>query len=200
MNCRPSVRIATRCSAALAALSAACSASILHAAEDSHGEYTLRGDLAFWSLVVFILFVIVVRKLGWGSFVNGLSTREQREAALIVEAERTERDALELLQEHKGRLEAIDETTRELLAEARRDAQYTRELIVSEARTEAEMLRQRALREISRARDQALDEIFDTLTDRVTDTTQLRLATRLTATDQNRLIDEALASLTTQRA
>jgi hypothetical protein len=38
------------------------------------------------------------------------------------------------------------------------------------------------------------------LTDRVTDSTQQRLATRLTATDQNRLIDEALASLTKQRA
>ena len=190
-------RLTARIIATLAAFSAA--GGVACAAEE--GAYAgIAGDLVFWSIVTFVVFILAIRKLGWGSFVGNMTSREHTIVGLIADAERTQREAEQVLREHRGRLEAIDETTRELLAEARRDAQYTRELILTEARAEAETLRHRALREISRARDQALDEIFDTLTDRVTETTQQRLVTRLTATDQNRLIDEALASLTTQRA
>ena len=190
---RLTARIFATFAAFLAAGGVAC------AADD--GAYPgIAGDLVFWSIVTFVVFILAIRKLGWGSFVGSMTTREQTIAGLVGDAERTQQEAEQILHEHRGRLEAIDETTRELVAEARRDAQYTRELILSEARAEADTLRQRALREINRARDQALDEIFDTLTDRVTETTQQRLVTRLTATDQNRLIDEALASLTTQRA
>lgn len=195
-------RLTVRTSRSLAALSAVGVADMACAAEGEagHGYAGTAGDLVFWSIVAFVVFVLAIRKLGWGSLVSNMASREQTIAGLVADAERAQRDAEEFLHEHRGRLEAIDETTRELLAEAGRDAQYTRDLILTEARAEAETLRQRALREISRARDQALDEIFNTLTDRVTEATQQQLATRLTATDQNRLIEESLAALTTQRA
>lgn len=193
-------RLTVRRLAWLSAFVAGSSAAVVRAAEAGHEEYQFRSDLAFWSLVTFLLFVWVIRKLGWGSFVDGLTAREQREASLVARAEQTNRDAQELLREHKGRMEAIDEEVRELIAEAHRDAEYTRGDILAIASQEADTLRQRALTEIQRTRDQALDEIFSTLTARVASATEQRLAARLTPGDQNRLIEEALSQFATQRA
>jgi F-type H+-transporting ATPase subunit b len=160
-------------------------------------DYTFAGDLAFWEIPTFILFILLIRKLGWGSFASGMDDREAKENRLIDEAEQARREAEELLRDHKGRMEAVDEEIRELIAEAHRDAGHTRTEIIEAARREAETLRKRALNEIARARDQSLDEIFDIVNERVIAATEERLATRLTADDQNRLVEQALAQFET---
>ncbi len=187
--------------ASAAAFLAAGGAKVACAAEAGAHHYPgISGDLVFWSIVTFVVFVLAIRKLGWSNFVSGLNTRGEREAALVAEAEKTHRDAQQVVHEHTGRLEAVDETIREMLAEAQRDAQHTRQEILEVARHEAETLRQRARREIQRTRDQALDGIFDTLTSRVAEATQRRLASRMGPADHQRLIDEALSQFESQRA
>jgi F-type H+-transporting ATPase subunit b len=184
----------------LAAIAAPCHAAGDAAGDEAHAYGGLSTDLPFWGILAFVGFLVAIKFLGWDSLTSNMKLREEHERGLIKAAEQTRREADEERREHLGRLEAVDEEIREVVDEAHRDAAHTREDILSVARHEADVYRQRALTEISRARDQALDEIFNTLTDRVTDATQQRLVTRLTTTDQNRLIEEALASLTTQRA
>jgi F-type H+-transporting ATPase subunit b len=184
----------------LVGLVAPCGAAGDAAGTEAHGYGGLSSDLPFWGIVAFVGFALAIKFLGWDALTSNMQTREDHERRLIADAEQTRSQADEVRREHRGRLEAVDEEIREVIDEAHRDADSTRQDILEVARHEAEVYRQRAVTEISRARDQALDGIFNTLTDRVTDSTQQRLATRLTATDQNRLIDEALASLTTQRA
>lgn len=184
----------------LVAIAAPCRAAGDAAGEEAHTYGGLSTDLPFWGILAFVGFLLAIKFLGWDSLTSNMNSREEHERGLINAAEQTRREADDERREHLGRLEAVDEEVREVIDEAHRDADSTRQDILEVARHEAEVYRQRALTEISRARDQALDEIFNTLTDRVTESTQQRLVSRLTPTDQNRLIDEALASLTTQRA
>lgn len=169
------------------------------AAEEAHG-YSFRGDLAFWSLVTFIGFVLVIKKLGWDGFVEGLNGRERNENEAIALAEEKNRQAQNELIDRKGQLEAIGETTREFIEEAHRDAERTKTDIVAAATSEAETLKKRALREIERTRDQTLKELFDTMALRVVEKTEQRLSENLTSEDQQRLMDESLAEFTASSA
>lgn len=182
---------------ALAAAVVAVAQQSVCLAEEAAGEVPTflgvpRDDTAFWSLVTFVLFVLVVRKLGWGSFVSAMSEREQREAELIAAAENANREARELLTEQQGRMEALDETLQAIRQEAQRDAESTRESIAEAARAEAEAVNRRTEREIERSRDQALNELFESLADKVVERTEEGLRTGLKTADQEQLVDQAV--------
>lgn len=152
-----------------------------------------QGDLALWSGVTFILFLLVLRVFAWGPLVSGLDRRESRVRQHLADAEAARIKAEQLLADHQGKLEAVQQEVREIIAEARRDAEHTKTEIISAAQTEAEAAKNRALTTIRRATDQALKEIFDQMTQNVTDATEHVLGRALTEGDQERLVDEALA-------
>jgi F-type H+-transporting ATPase subunit b len=178
------------------ALLATVAAPTLCAAAESGHDVPLTHDLPLWGLVTFFGFLWVLKKLGWGPLVSGMAERERKENEAILLAEEKNRRSQQDLLERKGQLEAIDETTREFIQEAHRDAERTRSDIVSSACSEAETLKNRALREIGRTRDQSLKGLFDAMAMRVIERTQQRLAETLTAEDQQRLMDESLAEFT----
>lgn len=157
-------------------------------------------DLALWSLVVFLIFVGLMKKFAWGPLVEGLDRREIRIRRDIAEAEAARLKAEKLLAEHAARLDQVQDEVKGILAEARRDAEHTKNDIIATAQREAETTRRRALTEIERARDQALKELFDAAADRIAEATEHVLGRALTPADQERFIQEALAEIGEQQA
>ena len=104
------------------------------------------------------------------------------------------------MKEHKGRLEAVENQVKEILAEARRDAEHTKLDITKQAEVEAEAIKNRAIAEINRAKDQAIDELFSTLAHQVSTATEQVVGRALTGADQERLIQETVAQFARQKA
>ena len=152
-----------------------------------------KEDLALWSLVVFIVFVAVLWKFAWGPLSKALDDRESKIANDIAAAEEGRKKAEQMLAEHQHKLEAVQDEVREIIAEARRDAEHTKNEIIEAAQTEAEATKNRSISEIERARDAALKELFDTLATQVADATEHVLGRSLSGDDQERLIQEALS-------
>lgn len=169
--------------------------------EVEHGApLGFKADLALWSLVVFLLFVFVLRKFAWGPLKEGLDKREARIRDELARAEDARLRAEKLVAEHEKRLEAVQDEVREIIAEARRDAEHTRNDIIATAQQESETLRQRAVADINRARDGALKELFDTFSAQVAEATEHVLGRAVSDQDQDRLIGEALAQFGGSRA
>jgi len=166
---------------------------------DSHATgvpLDFKGDLALWSLVVFLTFVFILKKVAWKPLAEGLDAREQRIRSDIEAAETARVKAEEMLAEHAAKLEGVQEEVREIIAEARRDAEHTKNEIMAVAQGEAEATRERAVADVERARDQALKELFDQVAGQVAAATEHVLGRSLEPGDQQRLIDEALAQVT----
>ena len=158
----------------------------------------LKRDLALFSLVVFIVFLVVLKKFAWTPLITGLDQREAGIRAHFEGAEEARRKAEELLAEHDAKLEGVQDEVREIIAEARRDAEHTRSEIVAAAQQEAEATRDRAVAEIERARDQALKDLFDQVAHQVAAATEHVLERSLQESDQQRLIEEALAQVSAE--
>ncbi len=154
-----------------------------------------KTDLAIWSLVVFLVFITVLKTFAWGPLVEGLDKRESDLRKDIAAAEAARVKAERMLAEHAEKLEKVQDEVREILAEARRDADHTKSEIVAEAQKEAEATKDRAVNEIERARDQALKELFDHFANSVTDATEHVLGRSLSGDDHERFIQEALAQV-----
>ncbi|MFP6766849.1 MAG: F0F1 ATP synthase subunit B [Planctomycetaceae bacterium] len=157
-----------------------------------------QADLALFSLVVFLVFLFVLKKFAWGPLIEGLDQREAGIRAHIEEAEEARRKAEELLAAHGAKLEGVQDEVREIIAEARRDAEHTRDEIVTKAQQEAEATKDRAVAEIERAGDQALKDLFDHMAHQVTAATEHVLERSLQESDQQRLIEEAMAQISAE--
>jgi F-type H+-transporting ATPase subunit b len=157
-------------------------------------------DLALWSLATFVIFVIVLKKFAWGPLIDGLNQREVGIKRDIADAESARVQAEKMLAQHQEKLERVQEEVKAILAEARRDADHTKAEIVAVAQKEAEASRQRAVLEIERAKEQALDELFAHMSKNVWTATEQVIGRTLTAGDHERLITEAVTSLSAQKS
>ncbi|MEM6629260.1 MAG: F0F1 ATP synthase subunit B [Bacteroidota bacterium] len=115
--------------------------------------------LFFWTLVIFLIFFFILRRMAWKPIIEGLRKREEGIANSLAEAEKA--------REEMGRLTSENEA---LLAEARserekilRDANEVRDKIVSDAKKAAQDAQakeiEKARQQIQTEKNQALQEI-----------------------------------------
>ncbi|MBM3972454.1 MAG: ATP synthase F0 subunit B, partial [Planctomycetes bacterium] len=145
-----------------------------------------------WSLVTFVVYIVVLKYAAWRPLIQGLDTRESRMKQQIADAEAARVKAEQMLAEHAKKLEKVQDEVKEILAEARRDAEHTKQDIVATANKEAEATRKRAVEDIEHARDVAMKELFDFVSSNVIGATEHVLGRALSGDDQNRLVQEAL--------
>lgn len=93
-----------------------------------------------WTIITFLVVLLVLRKFAWPPLLAALDEREQRISDALAEAERVRQEAEEVLHKHQQQLAAADEEARRIVAEARAAGAHVRQTIVSQAREEAERM------------------------------------------------------------
>jgi F-type H+-transporting ATPase subunit b len=154
-------------------------------------------DLAIWTFVVFVLLFLILSYFAWPQIAAAVDERERRIADNIKAALAKHEEAKRVLAEHEARLAAAAGEVRALLEEARRDAEHTRKSIAAKGEEDAKAALERALREIERAKNGAIHELAVTSANVAIDLARKVVREQLTPDQQNKLVREALAKLTT---
>ena len=179
-----------------------------HAADAGHGEggghetglpMNWKTDLALFSLITFVVYVAVLRAGAWGPLQQGLNERERGIKQNIADAEANRLKSETLLKDYEVKLAKVQEEVRDILAEARRDAEHTKQDIVATAQREADATKNRAIAEIELSRDQALKELFDFVSTNVIGATEKVIGRSLSDSDHERLVTDALAQMNVRR-
>lgn len=152
-------------------------------------------DLALWSLIVFVLFLFILKKFAWLPMIEGLDKRESGIRRAIADAEDGRRKSQALLAEYEQKLKMAEQTVQAMVAEARRDAERTGQDLIANAQREVEAVRDRAKEDIRQAKDTALSEVFTQMNSQIVRATEHVLGRALQDVDQDRLIGEALAEV-----
>lgn len=179
-------------------------ASESHGETDAHGDedhgaagppMEFKADLALWSLIVFVIFLFVLKKVAWEPMIEGLDKREAGIRSAIAAAEENQRKSQAMMAEYEDKLRGAEQTVADMVAEAKRDAERTSQDIVAKAEADVEALRDRTKGEIAQAKDAALSEVFTSVNAQVAAATERVLGRTLSDDDQERLINEALAEI-----
>lgn len=157
-------------------------------------------DLAVWTIVVFIVFLLVLTKAAWKPLTEGLDKRERSMRDALAAAEEARVKAEQLLSKHEAQLAETAAQVRAMLDEARRDADASKQQIISDAQKAADANTQRALAEIEQARAAALTELFELMSKTVTNATEKVIGRALSPEDHDRLVRESLSGLTNLKA
>jgi len=156
------------------------------------GIKELKADLAIYTFLVFLLLFGILLKFGWKPIMSGLDKREQSIRDLIAQTERNAAQAEASLKANQAKLAAAADEAREMLTQARREAEQARETILAEARAAAQKERDRAVEDIASAKNVALREIAQTSVNTAVSLASRILQREVKATDHSQLIQEAL--------
>jgi F-type H+-transporting ATPase subunit b len=151
--------------------------------------------LALWTVIVFVLLLIILGKFAWKPMLKALHDREEHIEHCLLEAERARNEAERLIAENQKNLANAADQVRAMIDAARKDAEAAAAGIIQKAQAEAEASLERAKREIGNERDQALAEIFNKTADLAVAVAGKVLARNLNADEQRRMIDSAMAEL-----
>jgi F-type H+-transporting ATPase subunit b len=151
--------------------------------------------LMIWTIVAFLITLFVLKKYAFGPIQAMIDERQARIRASIEEADNARAEARSLLEEHRALVGQARSDAEEILAEARRVADSTRERV----REEAEADRQRRLEETHRQVEAETRRALEEIRAEVADLT-LIAATKvtgkaLTDADHKRLIEESIKEL-----
>ena len=151
--------------------------------------------LMLWTVVVFVLLLIVLTRFAWQPLLAALHSREQHLEHVLLETERARNESEANLAEHRKLMARAGDEVRGILDKARQEAQATAEQLIKQAQAEGELAKQRAQRDIGQARDQALGEIWEKTAGMAVAIAGKVLSKELNDTEHRRLLDAAIKEL-----
>lgn len=170
-----------------------------HMAEPTEEEPAglFSGSLAeaWWTIVWFLLLMLVLRLFAWKPILQGLQDREEHIARQVSEAEQIKQKAREKLDEYNQKLATAEDEGRQIIASRMKIADKEAAEMTAKTQKELDLMRERAQTDIALAREQAQEQLRAEAGRMVIRLGEEILGRVLTEGDNQRLIDEAVAKL-----
>jgi F-type H+-transporting ATPase subunit b len=165
------------------------------AQEHASGPLTVEGGLMFWTIVVFLVLLAILKKFAWPAILGAVEAREQALERQLAEAARDREQAASLLAEHQKLVAEAKSQAHAILAEARNVAEKDRALAIEKTRQEQDELLARARREIGAERERAVAELRREAVDLSLAAASKLIQKRLDGDTDRKLVIDFLATL-----
>jgi F-type H+-transporting ATPase subunit b len=166
-----------------------------HGAEAPSGPLVVNGGLMIWTLFVFVLLLIVLRKFAWPQILGAVRAREAALEAQIAEAEKNRKESAALLEQHKKLLGEGRTQAQGMLAEAKVMIEKEHSAALERTHQEQVELLDRARREIQAERERAVLELRKEAVDLSLAAAAKLIGQRMSADTDRKLVEGYLATL-----
>jgi F-type H+-transporting ATPase subunit b len=165
--------------------------------EDGGGSFLVSPNvgLMIWTLLAFGTTLFLLNKLAFPRIAEALDRRRRAIEESIDHAERTRREADELLEEYRARLREAREQADEIVVRARRASDSLQDEAKAAASKQREELLAATRRDIEAETRRALEEIRKEVANLTVVATEKVTRKSLTPDDHRRLIEEALGEV-----
>ena len=150
---------------------------------------------AVWTLVIFVLVVILLGKFAWGPVLGLLKQREEFIHKSLSDAKHDRDEAEARLKEYAAKLQSAQREAIGIVEEARRDAERLREELRERAKAEADTMIKNAERQVQLETSRALQQIRKEAVDLSVTIASKLLQRNISKDDNQKLIDEALSQM-----
>jgi F-type H+-transporting ATPase subunit b len=170
---------------------------LILAQEEGGGDFLVKPGvgLMIWTLLAFGVTLLVLRRVVFPRIQDQLDKRQRAIEETIDTAERTRREADELLAEYRQRLQEARQQAEDIVARARKAGDRHQEEVTEAARRKQQELLEQARRDIETETRLALERIRKEVAALTVMATEKVTRKTLTSEDHKRLVQEALAEV-----
>jgi len=167
------------------------------AGEEEGGSFLVSPGIGLmvWTLFLFGISMFILSKVAFPRIAEALDKRQKAIEDAIDTADRTRKEADELLAEYRERLTAARQQADDIVARARKAGEQAESDLIVKGKERREELLEQARRDIEAETRRAIQEIRAEVADLTILATEKVTRKTLTTEDQRRLVEEAVAEL-----
>lgn len=173
--------------------------ALLRAADTPAGApaspFEVNGGLIFWTLLVFGVLLVLLKKFAWPHIVGAVEAREKRLEEQIANTERLQAEAQKLVEQNQKALAEGRGQAQALLNEARMQAEKERAAALEKTKAEQDELLARARRDIQTERDRAIADLRKEAVDLSLAAASKLMGERMDSEADRRIVSSYLATL-----
>ncbi len=148
-----------------------------------------------WGIASFFIVFLVMWKFAFPAVKKGMEDRTERIRQSLDSAEQAKTDAQGVLEEYQRQLADAKNESNRIIEEARQTAESLRRDLMAKAEADAAEVRARATRDIDAAKDRAMQELRNQLTQLTLDLAEKVVRTNLNREANAALVDEYISSI-----
>ncbi|TRZ51154.1 ATP synthase F0 subunit B [bacterium] len=171
---------------------------ILMLSGDVHEKPSLLSvnpGLIIWTIVIFVLLLILLRKIAWGPLIKALNTREETIKSAMENAEKQNREAQELMEQNRKNLSEANAQSMKVINEAKDLAVKVKEDIINKANEEAGKIINQAKDQINGMKETAIEQMKDEISDIAVKAAEKIINANLDPKKQKALINDFLGKI-----
>ena len=155
--------------------------------------------LMIWTIIIFVVLLIVLRKFAWGPLLAALDEREQKIKEALEQAQKTQRETELVLAENQRRTDEGFKKAEEIVQQARQEAEQMRQKMLEEAKAESRRVTEQGLLRIEAEQRAAMEEIRRVAGDLAIQAAGRLLQVSLSDQQQREIVDKFLADVPEKR-
>ena len=171
---------------------------LLFSGGEGHKEFGLLSvnpGLIIWTIIIFVLVLLVLRKYAWKPLLKALNNREDTIKNALDNAEKLNKEAKELMEKNKENLDEASRQAMKIINEARDIAKKEKESIVAKANDEANKIIDRVKHDIENERESAMEKMRDQISDLVIKAAEKVINENLDTPKQKKIVDDFITRI-----
>jgi F-type H+-transporting ATPase subunit b len=129
------------------------------ALEENGSLISVNPGLIFWTVVTFIVLLILLKRVAWKPILTALDQREAAIKESLEKAEKAREEAQKVLDENKANLAQAEEESKKIIDQSRAYAEKLKEQIIRESKEQAKKIVDSAADEIERKKEAAFNDL-----------------------------------------
>lgn len=156
---------------------------------------SINPGLIIWTIIIFVLLLILLRKIAWGPLLNALNSREESIKNSLDNAEKLNLEAQQLIEQNKKNLAEANAKSMEIINQAKDMAAKLGDELKQKANEDAKKIIEQAKAEIEQQKNSAMDDLRDKISDIAIDAAEKIISETLDKDKQKKLVDEFLSKV-----
>ncbi len=152
--------------------------------------------LIFWTVITFVLLLLILKKMAWKPILNSLNEREKLIKESLEKADNARREAEKLIEENKAALSKAEEEAQKIIAQGREFSEKLRDQILIESKSEAKKIIDLANAEIARKNQEAFNQLKEEVANIAINAAEKIIRENLDADKQKNIVKKYLSDLT----
>ena len=157
--------------------------------------FEVNFGLFFWTWIVFIALMLLLKKFAWPALLKSTIEREQRIQEQLAQAEKANAEARSLLEQQQKLLAESRASAQSMMVEAKTAAEKERIAAMERTRQEQADLLDRARRDIAAEKERAILELKRDAVDLSLAAASRLISQRMTSDADRKLVESYLSSL-----
>lgn len=169
---------------------------LLYSGGESSGSLLdVNPGLIFWTVVTFVLLLLVLKKMAWKPILNSLNERENFIKQSVEKAETAKKEAEILLEQNKLNLSKAENEAQKIIAQGRDYAESLKSQILDESKIEAKKMIENASLEIERKNAEAFNNLKEEVASIAVKAAEKILRSNLDKEKQEKVVNDFINDL-----